>query len=181
MEACGGGRLGGPFDALGVVVRRSGAKRGTQKRVRIRSAQRVQCTLPCSPAVKVTVQSVLGQSGARAMACRAVGRQKVRARGWARGMSRRINTTKGDGAAKGGRRYGQKRRMKLSGLHRSAITSIGRRRLSCLIPLRVSTRDTPVQSDDAHTRCHAQHGAARIPTHGQERPAVIITHANELH
>ena len=57
--------------------------------------------MSCSPEVKVTVQRVLGQSGARAMACRAVGRQKVRARGWARGMSRRINTTKLGETAKG--------------------------------------------------------------------------------
>lgn len=43
--------------------------------------------------------------------------------------------------------------MKLSGLHRSAIASVGRQRL------RVSTRDTPVLSDN---RTHAQHSAAHV-------------------
>ena len=102
MEACDGRRLGDPFDALGVVVRRSGAKRGTQKRVRIRSAQRVQCTLPCSPAVKVTVQSVLGQSGARATACRAVGRQKVRAQGLCAGTEQKDKYNKRGRGGEGG-------------------------------------------------------------------------------
>lgn len=137
----------------------------------------MQCTLPCSPEVKVTVQSVLGQSGARAKACRAVGQQKLRARGLCAGNEQKDKYNK---SGRGGE--GERWTIRSEETHETLrIAQVGdylNWLPALLLQPRVSTRDS--LSTDC-TLAATLSTALRVQLMLRNSLHSFITHAIELH